>query len=68
MPYVKLPPEEFHRRAVETGRQGARRRWGPPKTVDLAGVGPVTRAIILAIIEADARLREEQAAGSAATD
>lgn len=46
---------------VDSGRRGARKRWGPPRTARLDELDPVTRRIVVLIIEADRHAREEAA-------
>ena len=41
-----------HPGRVEGGRMGARRRWGPPRTVRLDDFDPSERAFLLALLDA----------------
>ena len=50
---------------VESGRRGARVRWGPPRHARLDHLTPEQRALVLALIEA-ARARPKPS--EAATD
>jgi hypothetical protein len=47
-----MEPEARHRIFVETGRAGARKRWGPPRTVRLDALSLEQRRLVLALIDA----------------
>lgn len=38
-------------RLVESGRRGALKRWGPPKTIRLDDLPPEQRAFIVELVE-----------------
>jgi hypothetical protein len=58
MPYVSrrtgtvTPPAERDPRFVESGRRGARLRYGPPRVARLDSLAPAMRAVVLALIAA----------------
>lgn len=47
---------------VESGRRGARLRWGPPRVVRLDELTPEMRAVVLALIAAARSAKEEPTA------
>ena len=69
------PPREKDTRAVDRGRLGALRRWGPPRAIYRDRTDPVTWEIVSTIVAArenvakaarDARAEAEAAAAHAA--
>jgi hypothetical protein len=43
---------EFRQVFVDTGREGARRRWGPPRSIHLGSLPAPIRAGIVALVDA----------------
>jgi hypothetical protein len=53
-------------RRVEAGRINIRKRWGPPRIARLDSIDPVSREIILAILQAAANKKALDAAAEKA--
>lgn len=45
-------PRNLSQTAAELGRHGARKRWGPPRHLDLRDLTSEQRDIVLALVEA----------------
>ena len=51
---------------VESGRRGARKRWGEPRTARLDALDPRVREAVLALIRADEAARAAEPEKAAA--
>jgi hypothetical protein len=57
-----MSPDHKDRRAVEAGKRGAERRWGPPRRLHLGDLTPEQRRLVLARVEALRNLNAKAAA------
>jgi hypothetical protein len=55
-------------RFVQSGRRGARKRWGPQRVVRLDSLDPRVRAAVVALIRADEAARQSDEKSVTATN
>ena len=63
MPGASSVDTAYRRQQAEFGRQGARRRWGPPRVLRLDTLPESVRAAIEAMVTAEANARARESEG-----